>query len=145
MAGSGGVSFWGKRFAVLVLLWVALASWSCSSGSPAQPNGNGEIPPPLNQPCNTDSDCGTSGLKCDPLRGCLPCVFDWHCAKGERCTDDGCKVPSPCTNDDGCKDQPKASHCDPVIGECVGCRDEKDCPSKSHCVERSCVGYTPCV
>jgi len=72
-------------------------------------------------------------------------VFDWHCAKGERCTDDGCKVPVPCTSDDSCKDKPKAPHCDPVLGECVGCRGESDCPAKSHCIERSCVTYTPCV
>jgi len=121
---------------------MALSSWSCSSSSPSSDHPV-EIPPPLNQPCNTDSDCGS--LKCDPLRGCLPCVFDWHCAKGERCTDDGCKVPSPCTNDDSCQDKPKAPHCDPVLGECVGCRAESDCPSKSHCIERSCVVYTPCV
>ncbi|MET0795480.1 MAG: hypothetical protein ABW061_28435 [Polyangiaceae bacterium] len=145
MVGSGVISAWGKRIAALVLFGTALGSWSCSSGSPSPSAANGDIPPPLNQPCNTDNDCGTSGLKCDPLRGCLPCVFDWHCAKGERCTDDGCKVPSPCTSDDNCSDKPKAPHCDPVLGECVGCRTESDCPSKSHCIERNCVSYTPCV
>jgi hypothetical protein len=143
--GSGVVSSWGKRFAGLVLVAAALASWSCSASPGSKPTGTGDIPPPLNQPCDTDNDCGTSGLKCDPLRGCLTCVFDWHCAKGERCTDDGCKVPLPCTSDAACKDKPKASHCDPVLGECVGCRGESDCPSKSHCIERSCVTYTPCV
>jgi len=143
VVGRGPISSWGKRITALLLLGLALVSWSCSSGSPNS-NGPGEIPPPLNQPCDTDVDCGT--LKCDPLRGCLPCVFDWHCQKGERCTDDGCKVPVPCKNDDSCKDKPKAPHCDPVLGECVGCRTESDCPSKSHhCIERSCVSYTPCV
>jgi hypothetical protein len=38
-----------------------------------------------------------------------------------------------------------APHCDPVLGECVGCRFEEDCPENSHCVERSCAAYTPCV
>lgn len=145
MVGSGRrevVSSWGKRMAAVLGTAFALASWSCSSGSPGTPNG--EIPPPLNQPCDTDADCGSS-LKCDPLRGCLPCVFDWHCAKGERCTDDGCKVPVACKSDANCSDKPKAPHCDPVLGECVGCRSEADCKEKSHCIERSCVSYTPCV
>jgi hypothetical protein len=146
MVGSGRrevVSSWGKRIVAVLGTACALAAWSCSSGSPDTP-GNGSIPPPLNQPCDKDSDCGSS-LKCDPLRGCLPCVFDWHCAKGERCTDDGCKVPVACKTDANCSDKPKAPHCDPVIGECVGCRVEADCKDKSHCVERSCVSYTPCV
>lgn len=145
MVGSGRrevVSSWGKRIVAVLGTALALASGSCSSGSP--PATGGEIPPPLNQPCDTDLDCG-SALKCDPLRGCLPCVFDWHCAKGERCTDDGCKVPVSCKSDASCSDNPKAPHCDPVIGECVGCRGEADCKEKSHCVERSCVSYTPCV
>jgi hypothetical protein len=130
----------------LLLLAVALSAWSCSSDSPTTPpKGNGDIPPPLNQPCNADSDCAAFGLKCDPLRGCLACVFDWHCAKGERCTDDGCKVPAACASDSDCDSNPKAPHCDPVLSECVGCRLESDCPAKSHCSERSCVAYTPCV
>jgi hypothetical protein len=128
-----------------LLVGVALSSPACSTDSAAPPpTGNGDIPPPLNQPCDADSDCESFGLKCDPLRGCLSCVFDWHCDKGERCTDDGCKVPATCKADSECSD-PKAPHCDPVISECVGCRGEADCPEKSHCVERSCVSYTPCV
>jgi len=143
VVGWGQVASWGRRLSGLLLFGLALSGGACSSGSPSGSEPI-EIPPPLNQPCDSDIDCGSS-LKCDPLRGCLPCVFDWHCAKGERCTDDGCKVPMPCKSDDSCKDKPKAPHCDPVLGECVGCRDEKDCPAKSHCIERSCVSYTPCV
>ena len=145
MVGSGQrglVSSWAKRMLAVLGTAFALASWSCSSGPSGGPAG--AIPPPLNQPCDTDVDCGST-LKCDPLRGCLPCVFDWHCAKGERCTDDGCKVPVACKTDTNCSENPKAPHCDPVIGECVGCRTEKDCKEKSHCIERSCVSYTPCV
>ncbi len=150
MAGceaSRGLFSWGKGIgAALLLLAVALSTWSCSSDSPTTPpKGNGDIPPPLNQPCNADSDCAPFNLKCDPLRGCLACVFDWHCAKGERCTDDGCKVPASCSTDSDCSANPKAAHCDPVLSECVGCRGESDCPAKSHCIERSCVAYTPCV
>lgn len=133
---------WG---AILLLLHFAFSAWACSSESPVPPTGNGEIPPPLNQPCDADTDCEPFGLKCDPLRGCLPCVFDWHCAGGERCTDAGCKVPSQCVADEDCADQPQAPHCDPVLSECVGCRFESDCPPNAHCKERSCAPYTPCV
>jgi hypothetical protein len=130
--------------AALLLFGVALSTWACSSDAPKPPIGNGDIPPPLNQPCDADADCEAFGLKCDPLRGCLACVFDWHCAEGQRCTDDGCKVPSQCSTDTDCADA-KAPHCDPVLSECVGCRFESDCPRSSHCVERSCTSYTACV
>jgi hypothetical protein len=148
MAGSvvdrGFYVRWGKRLGAALLFAVGLATASCSSDSPSS-GKSGEIPPPLDQLCNTDADCGAAGLKCDPLRGCLPCVFDWHCADGERCTDDGCKVPKKCGNDGECSSDSKAPHCDPVLGECVGCRTESDCPENAHCVERSCATYTPCV
>src|SRR5688572_23701618 len=91
-----------KRVAALLLLGVASVA-ACSSDTPVTPPvGNGDIPPPLNQPCDADLDCEKFGLKCDPLRGCLPCVFDWHCTGGARCTDDGCKVPSQCASDTDC-------------------------------------------
>lgn len=144
---SSSASVWKSVRAALLLLSVALSAWACSSDEPPPkaPTGTGEIPPPLNQPCDADADCEAFGLKCDPLRGCLSCVFDWHCADGQRCTDDGCKVPSQCSSDTDCADQAKAPHCDPVLSECVGCRFESDCPASSHCVERSCTSYTACV
>lgn len=143
----GRMHAWPQRLgAALLLLLVGMSGGACSSEeSPPAPMGSGDIPPPLNQPCSSDTDCASFGLKCDPLRGCLPCVFDWHCGKGERCTDDGCKVPAKCSGDSDCNADPKTPHCDPVLSECVGCRVESDCPEKSHCVERSCTAYTPCV
>lgn len=135
-----------KMVVALLLLGTAVSVGACSSDAPATPpKGNGDIPPPLNQACDDDVDCDAFGLKCDPLRGCLPCVFDWHCTGGARCTDAGCKVPSQCASDAECSTDAQVPHCDPVLSECVGCRFESDCPASSHCKERSCTPYTACV
>ncbi len=135
-----------KLSAAALLFGVALSGWSCSSDAPAQaPKGDGDVPPPLSQPCDSDLDCDPFGLKCDPLHGCLPCVFDWHCKTGERCTAEGCQVPAKCSSDAECSATSKVPHCDPVLGECVGCRFESDCPMDAHCIERSCSSYKACV
>jgi hypothetical protein len=132
--------------ALVLLVAATVAGWSCASGPDDDPpQGDGTIPPPISQPCDSDRECEPFGLKCDPLHGCVPCVFDWHCAEGERCAAEGCQVPNACETDADCAGLDATPHCDPVLDECVTCRQESDCPENAHCVERKCSSFIPCV
>jgi hypothetical protein len=134
----------------IVSLWAILAPvlvvvGACSSGGDGVPGANPpQNRPPLDPACKTDSECLTLGGHCDPLRGCVSCVFDWHCQEGERCNQGVCAATVQCTTGEDCSNTSTPS-CDPVLKECVRCSRDSDCSENERCSDHNCRPYTPCV
>jgi len=136
------VSVWALRRLVLALaLASAAGALSCSSGDGAVPPKQANVPP-LDRPCNTDSEC--PGQRCDPLHGCVACLFDWDCGDQARCADGACQTRVSCKSSSDCVPA-VGPVCDPVAQTCTQCVASSDCPKDSRCEENHCIAYTPCV
>src|SRR5687768_4636974 len=108
--------------------------------SPACVTSGGSDPEP-EPTCSSDSDCD-DGRHCDPLRGCVACLFDHQCDEGEACIDRTCQHATACDSNADCDSGP-AAVCDPDTLVCVECIASSDCPTESRCEGRRCIEVTP--
>lgn len=94
--------------------------------------------------CASNDDCADAARRlCHPERGvCVECVTDGHCDEvGERCSDELGECSIPCDADTPCPqgDVDEDSICDTVIGFCVECRVDGDCPGDQLCRRSECT------
>jgi len=88
------------------------------------------------QRCDDDNDCPAQSHGCDERRRvCIACDADIECrgnAAGAVCGigGDGCVQ---CRRDDQCE----GTLCDVLSGQCVECRDTRDCAASSACDPQS--------
>ncbi len=78
--------------------------------------------------CRTDIDCSDAEQPFCSERGnfCSECRLDEHCAPGDFCDIDFCRLDTRCDTNADCS-SPGAPLCDPDIRECVGCVSSEDC------------------
>lgn len=118
---------------VVLRLTVSLIfAFACSSSEPTKQE-------PV--ACQSDDDCAQG--HCDPKSGCVACVFDAHCADGQRCASGSCYTPTPCSADDDCSAD-GFPVCDPGTHECVPCLSDEQCGDSAHCRDGGCVAYEKC-
>ena len=120
---------------MLVGALLALAS-ACGEKREASPKLDVGEPPPV--ACQVDGECGAG--RCDPLRGCVACLFDSDCGADFHCTDRKCQAIKPCQSQPDCAE----GVCDLNLLECVECLRAEDCSGTAHCVSSRCVPYTAC-
>src|SRR5689334_15202596 len=78
--------------------------------------------------CKVDAEC--SAGRCDPLRGCVDCLFDDDCAADSHCVDRLCHAIRHCERQSDCA----AGVCDADLLECVECLHDADCSGTAHCL-----------
>jgi len=115
-----------------IFQFVFACALACSSG------GSGTKPQTT---CQADSECSTG--HCDPKSGCVACVFDSHCGKGQRCSGGSCYEPAPCDSDKDCKTG-DFKVCDPASHGCVRCLTDSQCGDSAHCLDGACLPYAKC-
>jgi hypothetical protein len=136
-----------RTWALLVFAVFAGMAAACGdSSAPAEPSHptpqDGGVLPPLSPACKNDSEC--KGRRCDPLSGCVDCLFDSQCAKGQRCTAGKCEAKVTCSSVKDCKDA-KNPTCDVDAHECVRCVLDTDCGKNEYCSDQHCLPFVPCV
>jgi len=107
-------------------------------------DGDKPVPPPARGTtllCKTDAQCDKG--RCDPLRGCVECLFDHDCSDGESCRDRECQAIVPCDGAADCTDS-LAPVCSDASKTCVACVVDGDCPGTAHCTDNECKAYEPC-
>src|SRR6478752_2121041 len=93
--------------------------------------------------CSTNADCKGEKPVCDPVQGCVACLFDWNCPANHRCEANQCFKKQACTETSDCThdEQPV---CDPVQGMCVGCREDSECGDDQRCAGSRCTPLEKC-
>jgi hypothetical protein len=93
--------------------------------------------------CTINADCKGEKPVCDPVQGCVACLFDWNCPANHRCEANQCFKKQACTGASDCThaEQPV---CDPVQGMCVGCREDSECGAEQRCANSRCVALEHC-
>src|SRR4051812_29938978 len=132
-----------------VLLFVAAFGAGLILGCQAEEGGlasvvapEGGVLPPLSPACKKDTECKSG--HCDPLHGCVECVFDRHCPSGKACHAGQCENELACKTSAECaKSSTATPFCDVAAGHCARCTVDKDCGKNAHCVDQSCVPFIP--
>jgi len=119
-----------------------------SAGAPtAGSSGTGEAGaapiPPGDLACNTNQDCKGDRPVCDPIKGCVACIYDWDCPAGDRCDANQCFQKQRCSATSKCTD-PARRVCDPVGNVCVACRADDDCAKGQRCDANRCEAIEKC-
>ncbi len=132
---------------VLLALLVALFSPACGDG------GSGSKPvlneptgaSPAVHPCAQNPVICPLGLICDPLGGCVDCLFDADCGSGERCDGRSCVPATPCDTSSECAVSVATPVCDSTKEWCVECLSDSDCTIAARCEDSTCEPFTPCI
>src|SRR6478736_325902 len=107
--------------------------------------GDGGAAPvnPTDLVCTSNADCNGVKPVCDPVQGCVACLFDWNCPANHRCEANQCFKKQACTETSDCThdEQPV---CDPVQGMCVGCREDSECGDDQRCAGSRCTPLEKC-
>ncbi len=130
---------------VAMSLAVSMSTTACNDDAGEvvpQPKSDAGVLPPLSPACKSDSEC--SGRRCDPLKGCVDCLFDSQCPMGSRCTTNKCETVLRCTTSKDCTN-PANPACDTAAKRCVRCVTNTDCGKNELCKENRCEPFTPCV
>lgn len=131
--GKGHAFLRARTLLTFAALASAIAMQGCGDDSKPVPTDTVR-PPDLCAP----EEC--RGGRCDPLKGCVSCLFDSDCGQDSRCVDRACKRVVACERPADCDD----GVCDLNVHECVVCVQDQDCAGTAHCVAEHCVPYTPC-
>lgn len=126
---------WVKRFRLSLGL-TAFVAFACGGEDSSEPAAPGAA-----AVCDVDVDC--EGGRCDPLRGCVACLFDHDCADGQRCDARECRDVIRCEGTSDCRDT-LTPVCDEASETCVACLEDADCPGAAHCVAWRCEPYSAC-
>lgn len=94
--------------------------------------------------CSTNADCTGDKPVCDPVQGCVACLYDWNCPANFRCDANQCFKKQACSDDAGCAHDGDRSVCDPVQGVCVGCREDSQCAAGERCAGSQCAAREVC-
>jgi hypothetical protein len=88
--------------------------------------------------CLTIDDCGGEYPLCDTARGrCVECLTAAHCDEAnELCSEALGECALPCDVDADCDFD---EVCDGLLGFCVDCAEDDDCPVGQACRSSSCV------
>ncbi len=117
-----------------------------SSGGNDGAGGTGKVNGGTSTGCREDDDCREPGLPvCDPVQGCVACLFDWDCPADHRCDDRKCVERVTCTAESDCAGDDTRPQCDPVVGYCVECLEDGDCGDDHRCESSKCVPTESCV
>src|SRR3954465_2278418 len=97
-------SFAWRRAAHDLVLFASLLLVGCENSpadtAPPFMHPEAGVTPPLSPACKNDSECG--GKKCDPINGCVECLFDSQCAAGSRCNAEKCELRTKCAASKDC-------------------------------------------
>jgi len=93
--------------------------------------------------CSSNADCKGDKPVCDPVQGCVACLFDWNCPANHRCDENQCFKKQACTDASDCT-HAEQSVCDPVQGMCVSCREDAECGAEQRCESSRCVALEHC-
>ena len=128
------LSRWGALVVGAALAALHVAACESSSEDPGKTvTTDGGVPPPLSPICKGDTEC--KGQKCDPLKGCVDCVFDTDCGTKAHCFTGKCEPIVHCTVAKDCANGPKPV-CDPLVKECVMCQVDTDCAKNQNVQEQ---------
>ncbi len=94
--------------------------------------------------CTSSADCKGDKPVCDPVLGCVACIYDWDCPANDRCEANQCYAKKACTESKECKSEAQRPLCDPVQKVCVGCRADGDCGQGERCAGSSCEQLEAC-
>jgi len=112
----------------------------------AAPSGDDDERSIGEQACRSDDDCPSGEASvCDPVEGCVQCLFDWDCPAAHRCDERTCIEKKPCGDDSDCGDDSEYPVCDPVLQQCVGCREDSHCEEGERCGAGECSAVSECV
>jgi hypothetical protein len=98
--------------------------------------------PPLSRVCMSDTEC--KGKHCDPLSGCVDCLFDSDCGSAANCRSGKCEPKVVCSTSADCKGSAYPI-CSVPTKECVRCLVDKDCGKNELCNKQLCESFVPCV
>jgi hypothetical protein len=116
-----------------------------TSGSGGSSGSTGTPPDGYLEPCESDKDCRTFSLLCDPALGCVQCLEASTCpapAEGEAaCTAGLCGSTVTCETSLQC---PVDQVCDATTSRCVECVTASDCADGETCVANVCEEKTAC-
>ncbi len=121
---------------------LSLSGCDSSEAVVAPPTPDAGVLPPLSPACKSDSECG--GRRCDPLKGCVDCLFDSQCPMGSRCASSKCEAVVRCATSKECT-KPANPVCDTAAKQCVRCMANTDCGKNELCNNNRCEPFTPCV
>ncbi len=94
--------------------------------------------------CQTNSDCKGDKRVCDPVQGCVACIYDWDCPANDRCEANQCFKKQACTASTECAGDTVHPVCDPIQNVCVGCRLDADCGVAQRCSAAKCEAVQAC-
>ncbi len=115
------------------------------NGSGGNDGSGGQTPvEPGDDVCSTDADCKGDLPVCDPIQGCVACLFDWDCPADHRCEDNECFAKQLCVTSKDCAKDGSREICDEVLGECVECREDATCGEGKRCERGVCAPFTAC-
>jgi hypothetical protein len=116
-----------------------------SGGSSAGTGGSGGTPAGYLEPCESDKDCRSFSLLCDPAIGCVQCLQASTCPAPETgeatCSAGLCGALVPCETSLEC---PVDQVCDVAAARCVECLTANDCADGETCVANGCEAETGC-
>lgn len=122
-------------------------SGGASLGGEAARLANGEPDERSNaeRSCRSDAECISGETPvCDPVEGCVECLFDWDCPALHRCDERSCEEITACEKSDQCGDS-EFPVCDEVLEQCVQCREDTHCADGERCAGGECEPNLACV
>jgi Cys-rich repeat protein len=117
-----------------------------AGAGPGKPGGgDGGAVAPGDLVCQANSDCKGDKPVCDPVQGCVACIYDWDCPANDRCDGNQCFKKQACSTSNECANDAVHPVCDPIQNVCVGCRLDADCGAGQRCSAAKCEPVEPCV
>ena len=115
-------------------------------GEAGNSNGEGGAAPVAtgDLACVTNADCKGELAVCDPVLGCVACIYDWDCPAAHRCDDHQCFKKQECSENAPCEKDSAHPLCDPIQKVCVGCRLDGDCKDGQRCGASRCEATEAC-